>query len=93
MGDGTFLSSIDYDAAGTLHGVVFQTGTGSPQLFTLDTGTGAASPVTPLNDGTNPIFIGVLGFAITHRCAAPPTPPSDGPTPASAVIETPRFTG
>jgi hypothetical protein len=90
VGDSTFLSSIDYDSAGTLHGIGFQ-GDSSPSLFTLDQGTGAATPVTTLNDGTNPIFIGVLGFAIAHPCT--PTPPPTPPTPAPAVVETPRFTG
>jgi hypothetical protein len=89
VGDGTFLSSVDYNAAGALFGVGFQ-GDSSASLFTIDTGTGAATAVTALNDGTDPIYIGVLGFAIAHPCApTPPGPPAAQPIAAVA----PRFTG
>ena len=93
LGDGTFVSSIDYDSAGTLHGIGFQAGEGSPVLFTLDQSTGAATQVTTLNDGSDPIFIGVLGFAIAHPCTPTPTPPPAPPTVTPAVVVTPHFTG
>ncbi len=93
VGVGTFVSSVDYDAVGTLYGVGFQADDSSPSLFTLDTDTGAATAVASLNDGTDPIFIGVLGFAIAHPCApTPPTPPSPPAAQPIAAVA-PRFTG
>jgi hypothetical protein len=87
----TFISSLDYDLAGTLFGVGFEFDTSSPSLFTLDTSTGAPTKVADLNTGGDPLNLGVLGFAIAHPCTAPPPPPP--PTPAPAAVVTPRFTG
>jgi len=92
----TFVSSLDYDTAGTLYGVGFATESQSPALFTLDPTTGAPTHVADLNDSGQPIVIGVLGFAIPHPCAptpTPPPPPPAPPTPAAAAVVTPRFTG
>ena len=89
----TFISSLDYDTAGTLFGVGFGPDANSPSLFTLDTSTGAPTKVADLNVGGDPLNLGVLGFAIAHPCQAPPPPPPPPPTPAPAAVVTPRFTG
>jgi hypothetical protein len=91
----TFVSSLDYNTAGTLYGVGFATESQNPTLFTLDPSSGAPTEVAPLNEGGQPIVIGVLGFAIAHPCApTPPPPPPPPPAPApAAVVVTPRFTG
>ena len=87
----TFVSSLDYDTAGTLFGVGFATNSQIPALFTIDPSNGAPTEVHGLTRDGEPISIGVLGFAIAHPCSAP-VPPSP-PTPSPAVIVTPRFTG
>jgi hypothetical protein len=90
---GAFISSLDYNTAGTLYGVGFGADAPTPSLFTLNTSTGAATKVADLNQGGDPLNLGVLGFAIAHPCTAPPPPPTPAPTPAPAAIVTPRFTG
>jgi hypothetical protein len=89
----TFVSSLDYNSAGTLYGVGFATESQIPALFTLNPSTGAPTHVADLNDSGQPISIGVLGFAIPHPCTPTPTPPPAPPTPAAAAVVTPRFTG
>jgi hypothetical protein len=88
------IASLDYDTAGTLHAVGFDDENAGPSLYTIDTTTGAATQVTTLNDGTEPINIGVAGFAIAHPCT-PPTPPAPPEPPAAQPIAAvaPRFTG
>jgi hypothetical protein len=91
LGD-VFLSSVDYDTAGTLHGVGFDPENVGPSIFTVNTTTGAATQVTTLNNGEVPLNVGVLGFAIAHPCTAPPAPP-EPPAAAPIAAVTPRFTG
>jgi hypothetical protein len=94
VGDGVFLSSLDYDTAGTLHAVGFDPENAGPSLFTLDQSTGAATRVTTLNDGSEPINVGVLGFAVAHPCApTPPLTPLEPPAAQPLAAVTPRFTG
>jgi hypothetical protein len=95
VGDGVFLTSVDYDTAGTLHGVGFEPENVGPSIFTVDTATGAATHITTLNDGEAPLNLDVLGFAIAHPCSTPPPPPAPPEPPAAQPIAavTPRFTG
>jgi hypothetical protein len=95
VGEGVSLSSLDYDTAGTLFAVGFEPENVGPSLFTVDPSTGAAEQQTTLNDGSEPININVLGFAIAHPCAPTPTPPAPPAPPAAQPIAvvTPRFTG
>jgi hypothetical protein len=62
-------------------------------LFTLDPSNGTPTEVHGLTHDSEPISIGVLGFAIAHPCSAPPPVPPTPPTASPAVIVTPRFTG
>jgi hypothetical protein len=89
----TFVSSLDYNSAGTLYGVGFATESQFPALYTLDQSTGAPTEVHTFTRDGEPISIGVLGFAIAHPCTPTPTTPPSPPTPAAAVVETPHFTG
>ncbi len=90
----TFVSSLDYDTAGTLYGVGFATESQFPALYTLDPANGTPTEVHQLTRDSEPISIGVLGFAIAHPCTPTPTPPPPGPpTVTLAVVVTPRFTG
>jgi hypothetical protein len=95
VGDGVFLTSVDYDTAGTLHGVGFEPENIGPSIFTVDTSSGAATQITTLKDDEGPINVGVLGFAIAHPCTTPPPPPAPPEPPAAQPIAavTPRFTG
>ncbi len=88
----TFVESMDYNTAGTLYGVGFLTDDGNPSLVTIDTSTAEATQVAHLNDGTDPLNLGVLGFAIAHPCTTPPPPPPP-PAPAAEIVVAPRFTG
>lgn len=92
-----FLSSLDYDTAGTLYAVGFDQESVGPSLFTVDPATGAATQLTTLNDGSEPINVGVLGFAVAHPCTTPtpPTPPTPPAPPAAQPLAAiaPRFTG
>jgi hypothetical protein len=87
----TFVSSLDYDTAGTLFGIGFGGDSSTPSLFTLDPSSGAPTEVAGLTRDGVALNIGVLGFAIAHPCTAPtpPLPPAASP----AAIVTPRFTG
>ena len=91
----TFVSSLDYDTAGTLFGVGFATESQFPALYTLDPSNGTPTEVHQLTRDSEPISIGVLGFAIAHPCAPTPTPtpPPAPPTVTPAVVVTPHFTG
>jgi hypothetical protein len=94
VGDGVFLSSLDYDSSGALFAVGFEPENVGPSLFALDPSTGAATQVRTLNDGSEPINIGVLGFAIAHPCT-PTTPviPLEPPAAQPLAVVAPRFTG
>jgi hypothetical protein len=94
VGDGVFLTSVDYDTAGTLHAVGFEPENVGPSIFTVDTATGAATQITTLKDDEGPINVGVLGFAIAHPCTTPPPPaPPEPPAAQPIAAVTPRFTG
>jgi hypothetical protein len=93
VGDGVFLSSLDYDNAGTLHAVGFEPDNVGPSIFTVDPSTGTATQVTTMNDGEAPINVGVLGFAIAHPCTTPPPPPPEPPAAQPIAAVAPRFTG
>jgi hypothetical protein len=95
VGDGVFLTSVDYDAAGTLHGVGFEPENVGPSIFTVNTATGEATQITTLKDDEGPLNLDVLGFAIAHPCSTPEPPPAPPEPPAAQPIAavTPRFTG
>jgi hypothetical protein len=85
-----FLTSLDYDTAGTLYAVGFNGGS-QASVFTLDPTTGTATDLVSLNDGSTPLAIGVTGFAIAHPCG--PTPPPEAPAAQPIAAVAPRFTG
>jgi hypothetical protein len=94
VGEGVFLTSVDDDTAGTLHGVGFEPENIGPSIFTVDTSSGAATQITTLKDDEGPLNLDVLGFAIAHPCTTPPPPaPPEPPAAQPIAAVTPRFTG
>jgi hypothetical protein len=84
VGDANFVSSLDFDAAGTLWGVGL-TQDPFPQftVYTIDPATGAATATVPIGDEFGETEL--LALAIVRDCN-PPVPP------APIVLE-PTFTG